>query len=131
MFEEISQSIYGVFASPQWSAAQIPAVPFNFQGVTPDGTHIKVSVIPGRPEYLSHSKDKKLSGLLVLSVFTDNSSGQLELFKTADILDTFFQSKRIGKVDFGVSTCRPVGVDPDNPTLYRGDYSISFVSNGE
>jgi hypothetical protein len=131
MFGEIQQVVYGVFASPAWESEGIPAVPANFQGETPAGIHVKISIVPGRPDYSNHSRGKCIEGLLILSIYTGTQSGEKDLFATADKLDAHFQSKRIGQVDFGVSTCAPRGMDPDNSTLFRGDYSISFTSHGE
>jgi hypothetical protein len=131
MFDQVRQAVYSVFATPAWAATQVIALPSNFQGQTPAGKHVKISILPARASALSHARGKQLSGLLVIAVFTSTSSGDTELFAIGDILDTFLQKKRINGVDFGLSTCVPVGVDPDNKLLYRGNYSISFTSFGE
>ena len=133
MFSKIKSDVYGVFASPSWIATNYKTYPDNYSGaIDSSAAFIRVTILPGRSTIDAHGLKKKLSGMLILSIFVKAGNGDAELFSIADSIDSFFQGKTLTNgTQFGTSTLMKLGLDPADKSLYRGDYSINFKAYGE
>ena len=133
MFDSIRSDIYSVFASSQWTATGIKAYPANYQGtISNKNEFVRISILSGKSNFDSFNLQKTVPGLLILSVFVKTGAGDKRLFQIADILDSIFEGKTLQNgTQFGPSTINVIGLDRDDPALYRGDYSITFNKFGE
>ncbi len=133
MFSKIKSDVYGVFASAGWTATGYKTYPDNYSGaIDSSSAFIRVTILPGKSTIDAHGLKKKLSGMLILSIFVKAGNGDSELFSIADSIDSFFQGKTLTNgTQFGTSTLMKLGLDPADKSLYRGDYSINFKAYGE
>lgn len=132
MFGDIVTDIYGVLASSAWLATGIKAFPRNFQGTITAAPYVLVSILPGATEHLNLQYGKEICGLLILSVFLKTDKGDKELFQIGDKLNAIFERKQLPNgTQMGIGSLKPIGIDNDNSTLYRGDYSITFNLYGD
>jgi hypothetical protein len=133
MFSKIKSDVYGVFASSTWTATGYKTYPDNYSGaIDSSAAFIRVTILPGKSTIDAHGLKKKLSGMLILSIFVKAGNGDAELFSIADSIDSFFQGKTLTNgTQFGTSTLMKLGLDPADKSLYRGDYSINFKAYGE
>jgi len=133
MFDSIRSDIYSVFASSQWTATGIKAYPANYQGtISNKNEFVRISIISGRASFDAYNLNKSIPGVLILSVFVKTGAGDKRLFEIADILDDIFEGKTLQNgTQFGPGTINVIGLDRDDPALYRGDYTISFNKFGE
>lgn len=133
MFTKLRQDIYNVFASNNWKNTGVKVYPENYQGDTSDALpFMRLTIIPGKASWDSFSLQKKLSGVMILSIFVDNTSGDKDLYSMAELLNSYFQGKTLTNgTQFGPSTVSAIGIDTANSSIYRGDYSIQFTSYGE
>jgi len=133
MYTRLKSDIYGVFGSGAWTATGYKAYPSNYSGVVDTtGSFIRTSILPGNGTVEAHGLKKKLSGMLILSIFVKAGNGDSELFTIADTLDSLFQGKTLTNgTQFGTSALMQLGPDPADKSLYRGDYSINFKAYGD
>jgi hypothetical protein len=133
MFSKIKSDVYGIFASAGWTATGYKTYPDNYSGaIDSSSAFIRVTILPGKSTIDAHGLKKKLSGMLILSIFVKAGNGDAELFGIADSIDSFFQGKTLTNgTQFGTSTLMKLGLDPADKSLYRGDYSINFKAYGE
>jgi hypothetical protein len=108
----------------------VPALkvyPSNFADSSPESQFVRVTVIPGG----NGLNLKSISGLLIADIYVPAGSGPRGTSLLADGLDSQLVGKSLkttteGVTQFGNSNLRPVGIDKDNPTLYRSTYTIPF-----
>jgi hypothetical protein len=133
MFSKLKSDVYGVFASSAWTATGYKAYPDNYSGaIDSSSAFIRITILPGKSTVDAHGLKKKLSGMLILSIFVKAGNGDAQLFSIADSIDSFFQGKTLTNgTQFGTSTLVKLGLDPADKSLYRGDYSINFKAYGE
>jgi len=132
MFEHLRSDIYGVFATPAWNALGVAAYPDNYQGAIATDSFVKLHIIPGTPVFDSYALKKSLSGAVIISIYVKAGKGDKEIFSIGDSIDGFFQGKTLQNgTQFGPSTINVLGLDRDDPSLYRGDHMITFKIIGE
>jgi hypothetical protein len=124
-FEQLQSDVFSIFADPVWEAEGVKAVPANFK--SPDQEYIRISVIASNTGLNINS----VSGILLIDIFTFAGEGPLKASLIADTLDGYLvgRSKSTasnGLTQFLYSTLSLSGVDKDNPTLYRSNYTIPF-----
>jgi hypothetical protein len=133
MYELLRQDIYGVFATNAWKALNINTYPENYQGAVSTSTSfIKLAILPGKGSLDGFQFSKKLSGAIILSIFVKAGNGDKDIFTIADNLDNFFEGKTLQNgTQFGPSSVTILGLDRDDPSLFRGDYMITFNTFGD
>lgn len=132
MMQLISQDVYGVLASNTWTATGLKAFPANFQGVASSVPYVLVSIlVPYRAQH-SHDKQNKTSGMIIFSIFTDNSKGDTALHQICTTIAGIFEDKQLTNgTNTGLGSLVDTGVDKDNKSLYRGNLRIPFTLFGE
>lgn len=133
MYDLVKQDVYSVFASTQWAATGYKAYPDNYSGtIDTSNSFIRISILPAKSNIEAHGFQKKISGLLILSIFVAAGDGDTTLFTIADLLDSFFEGKTLTNgTQFGPSNITKLGLDLADKSLYRGDYKINFIAYGE
>ena len=132
MYENLLNDIYNVFASNEWKAENLRIFPESYTGDTGSVPYLTLSIAPSRSEFSSFGANKKLSGFIIVSIHVDTKSGDIQLYDIADRLDSFLQAKLLDKnTQFQTSHLIIRGIDPSNPSIYRGDYFVSFKNYGD
>jgi len=118
----LETELFAVFNTPTWIAENIKTYPQNFVNVDNVTEYIRVSIIPSGNSVNIQS----VSGLLIIDIFVSAGKGPKALLRIADVLDSFFVGKSFTTIQFWNSSFVPIGTDKDDPTLFRGSYSIPF-----
>lgn len=132
MHSKIIGDVYGLLATPEWAATAIKAYPRNYQGQITARPYALVTVLPSKKKQSTSAVGARIDGLIILSVFVDTTKGDAQLFAIGDTLSTIFEKRTLANgttTDMG--SMKPIGIDPDNSSLYRGDYSVPFTLHGE
>lgn len=124
-YQKLQDNVYAIFNTAEWKANNIPTYPQNFVEITTPN-YIRVSIIPSNTGINLAS----VSGQLIVDIFVSAGKGPGELASIADLLDSYLVGKTRVNTQFQGSTLVPMGIDRDNPILFRGAYSISFNSFG-
>ena len=125
----LQQEVYAIFASAEWQNEDIPLSPSNFNPKSDATEFLRITILPSRAESTFGSLDC-VSGLILIDVFTPVGTGVVRAHQIADVLDTYLAGKTLGNTQLFSSNFSPFGRDRDNPSLYRGIYSIPFSYYG-
>lgn len=124
-YTTILTDVESMFASPLWLLNSISAYPSNYMVPAQKSEFVKIEVLP-----LNENTDygrSGISGKIIIQVYTKTNQGTKRLMEIADLLDNILQNKHL---DAGTrtqaSSLSVLGVDRDNPELFRGDYSVDF-----
>ena len=124
-------SLYSIAANPSWSTAVgAPIYNWDYKDKPASYPFLKYTIVfkkADKPDFTN----KELSGLVVIGIFTKTGQGQLASAELADKLDVLFQDKLINGIQLGSSFLQPRGIDPDDNTLVRDDYTVPFTYFGE
>jgi hypothetical protein len=125
-YASLFTDVFSIFNAALWKAESIKTFPANFITVDPGNEYIRVSIIPsGRG-----INQKSASGLLLIDIFISAGDGPSRAGFIADKLDAYLVGKSIAtgsnSTQMLTSSLSFVGVDSDNPSLYRANYSIPF-----
>jgi hypothetical protein len=126
-YETLLTDVFSVFNATQWKSENIKTVPSNYVVSDIDSEYIRVTVLPSEGGINRQS----VSGLLLIDIFTVAGAGPGREMAIADTLDNHLVgkskfTKSNSRTQFGSSNLARSGVDQDNPTLYRSNYSIPF-----
>jgi len=126
-YTNLDTKILAVFGSSSWTAEGIKTFPANFVAMNAGTEFIRVSIIPTGPGVNLRS----VSGVLIIDIFVEANKGPKRASFIADKLDTFLSGKNLMpttriSIQLGSSSISPLGLDPDNPSLYRTSYTIPF-----
>ena len=125
-YEALETDVFSVFSTNQWKAENIKTYPVNFVTVNPGSEFIRVSVLPS-----GEGVDiRSISGIFIVDIFTSAGNGPRRSSLIADKLDQYLVGKSFsassGTTQFHNSNMRHVGLDADNPSLFRSIYQIPF-----
>jgi hypothetical protein len=119
-YTNLEQDVFQVFASTAWLAEDIKTFPSNYTGNAKE--FIRVAIVPSNKSINPNS----VAGLFIIDIFVSADSGTRRTAEIADKLDAFLATRVNGSTQFSTSTLVPKGIDPDNTTLYKSSYSITF-----
>lgn len=126
-YSSVLSDVFSIFATPAWTAENIKTYPNNFVAVIPTKEFIRVNVIANGTSINNIS----ISGILIIEIYTSAGEGPKRSSAIADKLDDYLQTKSKSTVtkkvtQFLRSSIAIKGVDKDNPSLHRVDYTIPF-----
>lgn len=126
-YTNLQENIFAIFGSTLWQSENIKTVPINFVGISSLNEFIRVSIIPSGQGINLYS----VSGMLIIDIFNKAGNGPTRAFAIADVLDSYLVGQQLEPfphiaVQFGKSSFSTVGLDTDNPSLFRSTYSIPF-----
>jgi hypothetical protein len=129
MYDNIRKDIYELM--PQITGLNI--VPDAMQIEVGSAPVARLSIIPGSSKFNNFGYSQKtLSGYVILAIFVKTESGHKELFDIADKIDLIMQNKKCSNgTTFASSSMDIKGIDPQDSSLFRGDYLIKFNYYGE
>lgn len=118
-----------IFASTDWTNRNIPTYPLNYYGpMSTNSEHIRTHILPAQASITQFDGAKETNGLLIISIFVDAGKGQTRVFEISDALDEFLSAKKLkNNVLTKGSFLTFAGLDPDNKSLYRADYTLPFT----
>jgi hypothetical protein len=126
-YTNLETNVFSIFASNTWKSEKITTYPNNFTVTKNSGEFIRVTIIPsGKGINLIST-----SGILIIDIFTLAGEGTRRSSLIADRLDNYMVGKSITNLDgsntqMSNSSLSFIGVDTDNPALYRSNYTIPF-----
>lgn len=126
-YENALKSIESVFAADAWTSTGIEAFPANFKPTSFNEEFVKVEVLPGTPN--TNYSQVGVGGLVIVQIYTKANTGPKRVMEIADFLDRILQTKKLNSHDLTVtseSTLNFLGIDQDDNSLYRADYSVRF-----
>ena len=133
LYENIYASILSMFASPEWKALNIEAVPQNFLRRGSSKEFVRVSPLISPYGTNRHSRN----GSLIIDIFVAANNGPNRAAQLADVLYGMFEGKTIkqkspgtGIVQFLDCGLTYVGPDGEDPSLARSTFSVNFFYNG-
>ena len=120
---DVQTDLEGVFLSPAWADHNIVVVPDDFPLV---GEGVKFKIDGSSRSY--YYGGYGITGKLYLSIYTKAGRGQTGANEIIDILNTLFQGRTFDSgTQTGPSTSISLGIDRDNRSLMRTDYSVPFT----
>ena len=123
----IQTEFENVIASTAWTSFGITTVPMNYQGPVGSKSYVRVGVFFANAGFGQYGGGRS-TGFVEANIFTLVGEGEKQTYEIADNLDTVFQGKTIGSMQFFESNLIKVGIDRANKTLWRVDYRIPYAS---
>jgi len=124
-YTTILVDVESVFATTLWTNYNISAYPSNYMVPSQKSEFVKIEVLPltGDTDYGRSG----ISGKVIIQIFVKANQGTKRLMEIADSLDNILQNKQLGTgTRTRESSISILGIDRDNPELFRGDYSVDF-----
>jgi hypothetical protein len=127
-FTELLSSIDSVFASSEWQGLSIPAYPANLWPATVPDEFIIYEIIPSGMPVTEYSDPNYKGGVIIIQLYVKANSGPARVYEVADELATLFQRDLIRDTQLYDGTLAIKGIDKDDTSLFRADYSLQFNS---
>jgi len=123
---QILNDVESQFATASWKTNKISAYPVNYIVPASTSEFVKIEVLPleGNIDYNRFGID----GKIIIQIYIKANKGSKRLMEVADLLDNLLQSKQLGQgTRTEESSLTVLGIDKDNPELFRGDFSVDFT----
>jgi len=130
-YSQFVDEIEGTFADPEWTALGLVLYPSNFDySDKRPAEYLVLEILPS--DALTDSQwggGTRIGGLLIIQIYIPVNTGSRRVYAIADNLDDVLQKKVLGyNIQTGGSSIQLKGNDPDNPALFRADYTVRFNS---
>jgi hypothetical protein len=126
-YETLSTTVESVFASSEWTANAIPTFPVNFKPISTPAEFVVVEVLPAQELNTEYGGASQVAGMVIAQIYIPVDKGVRRVFEISDLLDSLLQKRWFDThLQTGPSTLQVKGNDADNPSLFRGDYSVRF-----
>lgn len=120
------EDVFEIFNSQSWKSENIKTYPSNFIAINPGNEFVRVSIIPSGNSININS----VSGVIILDIYTPAGNGPTRTSVIADKLDQYLVGKsflgNMTRTQLMSSSVSLLGLDKDNPALYRSSYTIPF-----
>lgn len=127
-YTDLFKSIDSVFASEIWLSTGVKAFPMNYYPKVVPKEFVRYEVLPaGNPTDEYGSANYK-SGLIIVQIYCQSSTGPSRVFEIADILKSLMERQTIVSTQVSDGSLELYGVDKDDISLFRADYSLQFNS---
>lgn len=125
-YTDVISDIEGQFATSDWTTNNIPAFPSNYRVASNQSEFVKIEVLPLRSN--SDYGRFGIEGIVYVQVYVQANKGVRRLMEIADLLDNLLQNKTLTNgTQTRESSLNVLGLDKDNPELFRGDFSVQFI----
>jgi len=125
-YVNILSDVESLFGTSAWTTNNISAFPSNLTVPTNTSEFVKIEVLP-----LDSNSDYRrfgIEGKIFIQTYVQANKGVKRLMEIADLLDNILQNKTLlNGTQTSSSSLQVVGIDRDNPELFRGDYTVDFV----
>ena len=127
-YKSLLSSIDSVFASSSWQNFGVNAYPANFwPSITPD-EFVIYEIIPSSPPVEEYSKPVYKRGLIIIQIYTRSNQGSMRTYEIADKLSDLLENQYSVDTQLSDGTLSVKGIDKDDTSLFRADYSLQFNS---
>jgi len=125
-YENILFDVESPFGNSTWTANNIPAFPSNYAVPANTSEFVKIEVLPLRSN--SDYNRFGIEGKIFIQIYVQANKGVKRLMEIADLLDNILQNKTLTNgTQTRSSSLQVLGIDRDNPELFRGDYIVDFL----
>jgi hypothetical protein len=126
-YANLQKAIFSIFDSSAWKSEKIIVLPNNVLGQNLKEEFLRLTIIPGNPGI----NLKSVSGLVIIDIFVKAGNGPKRSYNIADKLDNYLVGKSLkteidSVVQFNNSAISIHGLDSDNKSLFRVNYTIPF-----
>jgi hypothetical protein len=130
-YASLEKDVFSVFAGASWKSRKINTYPSNYMAQDAGSDFIKVSVLPSGDGI----NLKSVSGVVLVDIYVQSGTGPARGHVLADELDSYLTGKSFSNqtgstTQFFKSSLSQLGLDPDNQSLYRFQYTIPFSHFG-
>jgi len=126
-YANVISDIEGQFGTSGWTNTNISAFPSNFRVPANLSEFVKIEVLP-----LSSNSDYGrfgVEGIVYIQTYVQANQGVKRLMEIADLLDNILQNKTFTNgTQTRESSLNVLGLDRDNPELFRGDFAVDFIN---
>jgi len=127
-YSKLLESIDSVFSSSEWRGLVVPAFPANFfPHDTPD-EFVVYEIIPSGDPTQEFADAGYLAGLIIIQIYTQANMGPKRVYEVADELAALFRNKQLMSTQTQEGSLSFQGLDKDDTSLFRADYSLKFNS---
>ena len=127
-YTQLFQSFDSVFASSDWSSLNLTVFPSNFYPPSNPKEFLRYEVIPLEESTAEYGESNYKAGLFNVQIYVQANRGPARVFQLAESLDTHFSKKLLGSTQTHRGKLDVVGMDKDDTSLFRADYSLFFNS---
>jgi len=125
-YVKVLSDVEGLFGTSAWTTNNISAFPSNLTVPTNKSEFVKIEVLPldSNSDYARFG----LEGKIFIQTYVQANKGVKRLMEIADLLDNILQNKTLANgTQTRSSSLQVIGIDRDNPELFRGDYTVDFI----
>ena len=127
-YSELLTSFDTVFASNEWALESINTFPANFYPNNLPDEFIKYEVLPAGKGEQEYGEVNYKAGLFIAQIYTQANRGPKRIYELASAIETQFSRSFLGSTQTYDGTLTIVGIDKDDTSLFRADYSLTFNS---
>ena len=129
-FIDTIASFEKIFSEITWTANAIPTYPSNVSlTAAMPSEYVVLEVLPGKPKDDEFSSAKHVAGVFIAQIYTGINIGPRRVYQISDLIDDVLNKQLLeNNVQTGSSWLDVKGNDPDDSSLFRADYSLSFNS---
>lgn len=126
-YANVISDIEGLFGTTEWTTNNIQAFPSNYRVPANQSEFVKIEVLPLRSN--SDYNRFGIEGIVYVQIYVQANNGVRRLMEIADLLDNILQNKALTEgTQTRESSLNVMGIDKDNPELFRADYSVDFIN---
>ena len=125
-YADVIRDIEEQFANENWSIlSKVKAYPSNYQGPNNENEFVKIEFVPAQP--VNNYGQFGVAGQVIIQIYTEAGIGLTRTSDVAHDLDVLIENKRFSRGTItGTSSLSFLGIDNDDNSLFRADYSIGF-----
>jgi len=127
-YRSLLSSIDAAFNSDEWKSHGFPAFPANYWPHTMPDEFVIYEVVPSSPPIAEYQKPKYKGGLIIVQIYTRSNKGPFKVMEVADVLSDLLENKLQHATQLQDGVLSVKGIDKDDTSLFRADYSLQFNS---
>ena len=128
-FSNTISLIEAVFDSTAWTDNNITIYPSNYRPKSDlPSEYTVLEILPSKMLDIQYGEEKFVGGMIIVQIYVPVNSGTRRVHEIGDILDSILERQYIGEVQTSSSYIDIRGNDTDDPSMFRGDYTLSFNS---
>jgi len=127
-YTAVLSSIDSAFNSEEWKSTGFLAFPANYWPHTMPDEFVIYEVVPSSPPIAEYQKPKYKGGLIIVQIYTRSNKGPFKVMEVADVLSDLLENKLQHATQLQDGVLSVKGIDKDDTSLFRADYSLQFNS---
>jgi hypothetical protein len=127
-YSELMSSFDSVFSTTEWTSVGLPAFPANFFPSTYPDEFIRYQVVPSEEGVEEYGRNLYKSGFFIVEIYAQSNKGPKRIYEIASVIEDYFANRSFMKTQVSSGTLQVVGIDKDDTSLFRADYSLKFNS---